>query len=292
MNILITGGSGYLGSSLACKLGEMGYSVSLLIRKNTNLYRLANLSHYEIGRVETDQEVNHFISMVCPDVVIHAACCYGRNGESHLQLIDSNIRLGVMILNAIQKLKKKILFINTGTVLPKSVSLYGLTKNQFEELGLYISNNLSKYIQFLNIKLQHMYGPGDDASKFTSHVINACKNNVEALSLTLGEQERDFIYIDDVVDAYVKILENRLKLDGLQKIELGSGVAVRLRDFVETAHKLTNSQTKLLFGEVPYRENDVMRMVANIDTLKNMGWIPKFDLEAGIKKTIEMDFAR
>jgi nucleoside-diphosphate-sugar epimerase len=47
-----------------------------------------------------------------------------------------------------------------------------------------------------------------------------------------------------------------------------------------------------LFGEIPYRENDEMRLVASIDALKNLGWIPKFDIESGIKKTIEMDAAR
>jgi nucleoside-diphosphate-sugar epimerase len=228
----------------------------------------------------------------CPDVVIHTACCYGRGGESAIQIIDSNIRFGAVILNAINGLEKKVSFINTGTVLYRDVSIYALTKIQFEELGIYCSNHLNKNLHFINLKLQHMYGPGDDAFKFSSYVINACKNNVPALPLTLGEQKRDFIYIDDVVDAYIKILENLPKLDGVQQIELGSGEAPRLRDFVEIAHKLTSSKTELLFGQIPYRENDAMCLVANIDILKKLGWMPTYDVEAGIKKTIEMDAQR
>jgi CDP-paratose synthetase len=292
LNILITGAGGFLGSALARKLGGMDHQVSLLVRKNSDLYRLTDLSTYKIGRCETDQEITQFISDVSPDAVIHTACCYGRNGESTLKIIDSNLRFGALILNAINGLGKKVSFINAGTVLSRDASFYALTKIQFEELGAYISNTSNQSIQFINIKLQHMYGPGDDASKFTSYVINSCKNNVLTLPLTLGEQKRDFIYIEDVVEAYAMIIESLELLNGFEQIELGSGTAPRLRDFVEIVHKLTDSKTELLFGKIPYRENDAMCMVANINALKKIGWIPKFDIAAGVKKTIEMDAKR
>jgi len=292
MEILITGASGFLGSALARRLSEMGHHISLLVRKNTNLYRLQDMTTFKIGRCGTDSEINQFILDVCPDVVIHTAGCYGRNGESILQIIDANIWFGAVILNAIKGIEKKISFVNAGTALSRAVSFYALTKIQFEQLGFHTANMSNKNLQFINIKLQHMYGPGDDASKFTSHVINSCKSNQPTLPLTLGEQKRDFIYIDDVVNAYVKIVENMARFDGQQQIEVGTGLAPSLRDFVEMAHKLTSSKTELLFGQLPYRDNDAMCMVANIDVLKNLGWIPSFDIEAGIKKTIEMDAIR
>jgi len=292
LNILITGAGGFLGSALARRLDEMNHQVFLLVRKNTSLHRLQDLSPFKIGRCETDTEIKSFISDVCPDAVVHTACCYGRGKESLLQIVDSNIRFGMVVLNAIKSLEKKVSFINTGSVLSKDVSLYALTKNQFEELGLNISNASNQQLQFINLKLQHMYGPGDEASKFTSYVINSCKSHVPKLPLTLGEQRRDFIYIDDVVEAYLKILENTTIFKQQQQIELGSGTSYRIRDFVEIVHKLTSSKTELLFGQIPYRKNDAMRMVANIDFLKALGWLPKFDIEAGIKKIIEMDAMR
>jgi CDP-paratose synthetase len=289
LNILITGASGFLGSALARRLRQIDYQVSLLVRKNTDLFRLQDISPFNIGRCDSDLEIKEFIVSCRPDVVIHTACCYGRIGESPLQIIDSNIRFGVAILNAIKDLEKNVSFINAGTVLTRNVSFYSLTKIQFEELGSYIASVSNQSIQFINIKLQHMYGPGDDASKFTSHVIDSCISNVSTLPLTLGEQRRDFIYIDDVVDAYIKILENLSKLNKQEQIELGSGVALQLRDFVETVHRLTNSKTELLFGKIPYRENDEMCLVANIDALKKLGWIPRIDIKTGIKNIIEME---
>ena len=156
-------------------------------------------------------------------------------------------------------------------------------------MGLFIAKKSTPTIQFINIKLQQMFGPGDDESKFPTYVIRACKNNIPNLPLTSGEQKRDFIYIDDVVDAYVKILDNLSKFNISQQIELGSGVAPSIRDFVDSVHRLTNSNTKLLFGKIPYRENDEMIMVADIEMLRQLGWAPKTDLEAGIKKIIEME---
>jgi CDP-paratose synthetase len=289
LNIVITGAGGFLGSALARRLGQMDHRIFLLVRNSTSLCRLQDISPFKIGRCESDPEINEFISDASPDVVIHTACCYGRAGESPLQIIDSNIFFGISLLSAIKSLEKKVSFINTGTVLSRDVSFYALTKIQFEELGAYISSTPNQSIQFINIKLQHMYGPGDDPSKFTSYVINACKNNVPTLPLTFGDQKRDFIYIDDVVDAYIKIIEGGNNLNKIEKINLGSGIASRVRDFVETAHKLTNSKTELLFGKIPYRDNEEMSLVADIEPLKRLGWIPKIDIKTGIKKTIEMD---
>lgn len=288
LNILITGASGFLGSALALRFAEMNHQVSLLARNKTNFYRLPDDSLFRIGRYTTDVEISKFIVDVCPDVVIHTACSYGRRSESLGQLIDANIRFGAVILNALKEVDKPVYFINAGTVLSRDVSLYALTKIQFEELGARFVSGQYQNIRFINIKLQHMYGPGDDISKFTSYVINACTNNVPKLPLTLGEQKRDFIYIDDVVNAYVKILENLTNLGEQQHIELGSGTPICIKDFVKAVHRLTQSKTELLFGQVPYRENDEMCMVANTEFLKSLGWVSMFDIEAGIKKTLGM----
>ena len=134
-----------------------------------------------------------------------------------------------------------------------------------------------------------MYGPGDDISKFTSYVIRACKNNVDNLPLSQGEQIRDFIYIDDAVDALSVIIENLEKLGHLEQLEVGSGVAISLKDFVKLVKKYTGSKTTLNFGEVPYRTNEDLHLVADITALKMCGWSPKFNLELGINKVIKLE---
>jgi nucleoside-diphosphate-sugar epimerase len=171
-----------------------------------------------------------------------------------------------------------------------NVSLYSLSKHQFAEWGRTLAHQSSGNLRFVNVQLQHMYGPGDDASKFTTHVLQTCKRNAPELDLTSGEQRRDFIYIEDVVSAYCVLAEQRGQLETVCDIEVGSGIAPTVREFVEIAHRLTSSRTQLNFGCLPYRPNEAMLCQASIGKMQALGWEPRFDLHAGLKKTIELEF--
>ena len=133
-----------------------------------------------------------------------------------------------------------------------------------------------------------MYGPGDDPSKFTTWIVQSCLKNIDKIELTPGEQKRDFIYIDDVVDAYKLLLKKGGKSGaGFQEFDLGSGKAVSIREFVETVKRLTSADTELVFGAKAYRENEIMYSEANVTKLLNLGWKPKYDLSEGLKEMIE-----
>ena len=291
MKILSTGGSGFLGSALALHWLNTGHQVALLLRPTSKQNRLGGLSGlFDIGCCTTDVEVNAFVKKVLPEVVVHTACAYGRQGETSLQLFDANLRLGLLILQALQHAAQPVSFINTGSALAPEVSPYALSKHQFAQWGRMLATQSGGQLKFVNVLLQHMYGPGDDVSKFTTHVLHACHRNEAVLKLTAGEQARDFIYIDDVVSAYDTLLTQCHQLDTVQDIEVGSGVAPTIRQFVETAHLLTASRSKLLFGALPYRANEAMHCLANVEFMAQLGWHPAFDLNAGLKKTIELEF--
>lgn len=284
--VLITGVTGFLGSRLAQALVTNGHEVIALKRESSKLFRidsiLSSVTLYDIDNLDL---ATLFKTHSGISTVIHTATCYGKNGESVSEIFEANTVFPLRLLDAACEAGVKT-FINTDTILDKYLNLYSLSKNQLLEWGRFFS--MHKKIHFSNIRLEHIYGPGDDNHKFTSHVINSCLNNVPELHLTLGEQWRDFIYIDDVVSAYLILIEKmHLFQNMFMEFDIGSGHPISISDFVKNVHNLTTSKTRLVFGAIPYREGEVMFSQADIAPLIQLGWTCKMSLENGLILTIE-----
>jgi CDP-paratose synthetase len=287
MRILITGAGGFLGSALALHVRQAGHTVGLLIRTHSDLSRLNGCEkEFETGRFERDDELVSFVASFSPEVIVHTACAYGRKGESFVQLLDANVRFGLLLLQAAGNLPHPVAFFQAGTVLPPEVSPYALGKHQLAQWGQMISSLPDSPVHFLHVRLQHLYGPDRDPSKFPVQVLLACMKNLPELPLTSGEQLRDFIYIEDAVAAFVVLMENWTKLEKTCEVEMGSGRAVSVRTFVETIHRLTGSTTALRFGALPYRPNEAMFCESDNTLLENLGWRPRYDLESWLEKTM------
>lgn len=288
--ILLTGVTGFLGSALARHWVRAGYEVSALIRSTSRRSRIEGF----VGSIQTfsydcDEDILSAIASVAPDYIVHTACSYGRAGESLVSIFDANVRFGLLLLEGAKLLDKNVAFLNTGTILDPAVSSYAMSKQSFSAVGALQAGLGDKGVKFINVALQHMYGPGDDKSKFTTHVIGSCLANVERLNLTSGVQKRDFVFIDDVVSAYDAILSSMPSLASTETIEVGSGEAVPVRDFVELVHSMAGSLTELEFGVVPYRASEAMLFQADIKRICSLGWLPATSLAAGIQKTIDKD---
>ncbi|MEL0011613.1 MAG: NAD-dependent epimerase/dehydratase family protein, partial [Bacteroidota bacterium] len=177
-------------------------------------------------------------------------------------------------------------FINSDTTLERFVNQYAMTKYQFREWGKFLCQE--NEFGFVNLRLEHFYGPGDDPSKFTTHVIQSCSSQTKELLLTKGDQLRDFVYIDDVVSGFGSILNNiDLFCNGFYQFDLGSGKAISIREFAILVKRLTASNTTLRFGSIPYRSNEPMFSEADTSKMEKLGWSRKFSLEDGLKLTID-----
>jgi len=290
MRILLTGATGFLGSALAHHWSRRGHELLLLARPSSNTHRIESLlPQTRLARIDGIMSVPGLFADFAPDAIVHTACSYGRKGETPVDVLDANLRFGTALLQAaLQTQDRQVVFLNTGTVLLPDVSLYALSKTQFSQWGASLASQLPSALQFIDIQLQQMYGPGDDRSKFTTHVLETCQNNEARLALTLGEQRRDLIHIYDVVQAYGVILDKHARFTASDAIDVGSGTAVRMRDFVELTKRITQASTELDFGAVPYRTKEAMHCVADITRLSALGWRPTFDLEAGIRQTLNL----
>jgi nucleoside-diphosphate-sugar epimerase len=159
---------------------------------------------------------------------------------------------------------------------------YALTKSQFRDaMTLFYSGK----IRLVNAVLHTMYGPADSPTKFTTHVIREFLGRSPALNMTPGGQVRDFIYIDDVVSAFITIAEAAAALPDRAQFEVGSGEGITLSRYVDMAKLATGAQTELR-TILKYRESDLIPMVADITALRGLGWSPKFSVEDGIRQTV------
>jgi nucleoside-diphosphate-sugar epimerase len=280
--VLLTGATGFLGSHLLLGLLGAGYEVLSLKRKSSDLGRIKeNAKQVQWFDVDDDLEtpfkaagkINH---------IIHTATNYGRCGESNSLLVETNLLFPLRIYE-IATLYNTTTFINTDTILYRYLNGYTLSKKQFCEWFKLLTGHMKVF----NIKLEHIYGPKDESSKFVKFVVDQCINNVSELKLTPGEQKRDFIYVTDVVAAYLCLLRNNDQItDTYTDFELGTGDTITIKYLVELIARLTQTKTRLLFGALPYRNNEIMESRANPTKLKQLGWQPKTSLEHGLKEMI------
>ena len=287
MKILLAGVTGFLGRALAAHWAQHGHEVLGLVRRES-LQRFTGMRIAGVTPVEytTIDDFDTILASSQPDVVVNTVCSYGRAGEPASEMLQVNVLFGLRLLEAATTVASTRAFINTATVLDMNTSAYSLSKWQFTQWGEFHGNQQPDGLRFIDVRLQHMYGPGDANSKFTTHVLHSCQNNIPELRLTAGEQLRDFVYIDDVVSAYDAILTNTRSFAAFEAIEVGSGEAPSIRQFVETAHRVTESTTHLQFGAIPYRNNEAMCCVADTTKLESLGWTRRFKLEDGIRMTI------
>ena len=137
------------------------------------------------------------------------------------------------------------------------------------------------------MQLEHFYGPGTSPTNFLSYMIGKLKNNEPQIDLTLGEQQRDFIYIDDVVNAYLTVIAKQDQLaDHYSSFQVCTNQLISIKDLMNLMKSLTNSNSVLNFGAVPYRENELMHSETDNTALINLGWKPQYTIQEGLQKTI------
>ena len=285
--VLLTGATGFLGSHILEALLDKGHEVVILKRSSSDIYRIQDKIDGVISYNVDLQPLNLAFEEQEIDVVIHTAGQYGRGGCSVAKIIESNVMFGVKLLDACQKYNTDT-FINTDTLLQPSVNNYSLSKKHFSDW----LKQYSGEVHIINMRLEHMYGTKDDDNKFVVWILSQLKNNISEIKLTSGEQKRDFVYVSDVVSAFLVVLDKNKTLPRFSEFEVGTGRSISVREFVERILYFYQKynikcKTKLLFGAIPNRKGEAMSVNVNVASLKKIGWQSKVSIDEGLVRIIK-----
>lgn len=296
--ILLTGGSGFIGSHLVEELIKRGRKLLILTRPNTNLLRLQKLE----SKFRSISYADFFNNKENIELegVIHLATNYKRSHDfSDIEnIINSNITVPTQVVEKACNIYGARYVLNTGTFFRykltrdvidedtevKPYNFYASTKVSFEKvLDFYC---LERGIRAISLILFSPYGPMDNPNKLIPLVIKNTLNG-RKMALTDGIQRLDFTFITDIIDAYVKSIEylrNSME-SGHDIVNIGSGRNYSVMEVVSEIERLIG---KTLTKSWDKKSIDSFRVLSSNKKAENkIGWFPKWDITHGLEKTIE-----
>lgn len=348
-NVLITGGAGFIGSNLALKLIELGYSVTVLDNLSAQIH--GNASSSDLYQ-SIKGKVNFIFGDVCnaldwkkalenQSIVVHLAAETG-TGQSMYEVqkyVNVNINGTALFLDYLVNEKhnvKKVIIASSraiygegkyicrehGNVYPEErrekellqgdfnpkcpicnvvvnvtatdesskihpSSVYGITKQNQEQMVLNVCKSIG--IPAVAYRYQNVYGPGQSLknpytgilSIFSTQIRNGNGINV----FEDGQESRDFVFIEDVVDATIAGIENNQA--DFEVFNVGSGVATTVLEVAQGLKKCYNSEVSITVSG-NFRMGDIRHNYADLKKIESkIGFFPKVNFETGLKKFTE-----
>lgn len=299
--IFITGAAGFIGANLTRALVTKNYNAHIIAKPESNHWRLKGLEDkitIHKGDLLDKQGLEKILLEIKPDFIYHLTAygSYSFQKEAG-KIIDVNINGTLNLLNASREIDYKALVI-TGTSSEygfkekpmketdalQPISFYAASKASATLLSQVFAKEYKKPISI--VRPFSVYGPYEEPSRFIPTIINALIQSND-INLTPGDQRRDFVYIDDVIDAYMLFLENDKNLSG-EIYNIGTGKEYSNDEIVQTLFNGTGKNTNINKGAFEKRMWDTSHWIADISKIKkDLNWKPKVDIEEGLKKTYD-----
>ena len=292
--IYVAGHRGLVGSAIVRNLEDKGYT-NIICRTHKEL----DLTNQEAVRAFFEQERPEYVFLAAAKVGgIHA------NNTYPADFIYDNLMIQNNVIKAAHDFEvKKLLFLGSTCIYPKMAPQpikeeYLLTgaleeTNEAYAVAKIAGLEMCKFFKrqygdnFISCMPTNLYGPNDNFDLKNSHVLPALIrkfheakiNNSDVVEVWgTGTPLREFLYVDDMADACVFLMEN---YNGEQHVNIGTGEEVSIRELAETVKEVVGFEGKLIFNtEMP---DGTPRKLTTVDKLHELGWKHKVSLNDGIK---------
>lgn len=302
MNVLVTGATGFIGSHLIRRLVEEDAKINI-ISHNEELHRNLILKDLDAKLKICKADLCDYTSIkmcvdkVVPEKVFHLGAFVDlkRDFQTANECVQTNIQGTLNMLNALKDINCSS-FIHLGTY-----EVYGFNPVPFREaqpvdpLSPYsISKVCSEsFCRFANkiydiptvlLRLSNVYGPNQKSERLIPYVIKCCFEKKE-IKLTDGNQTRDYLYVEDAIEAIIK--SSHTKEATSEVINIGSGKEYKIKEVVQKILGLMGSSITPQYGGLKHRAYEPERWYCDITKAKKiLGWEPHYSLDEGLEKMI------
>ena len=301
MDVLVTGGAGFIGCHLVARLVQDGHRAIVL--DDLSFGRIENLAGLDVELIRADvRDVGaHIEHLRGVRSVFHLAALVSSHDslKQPERYIGTNLLGTLAVIRLCQSLEQpRLVFASSATVYgntpeparsetdyPQPATVYAMTKLGAEQL-IFMHREQAGYDD-VSLRLFNVYGPKQNPDHPYANV--TCKfSKAAAVGAPVslygdGQQSRDFVYIDDVVDAMLAVARAPTPR---RVYNVGTGADASLAALLEMVQEL--GQTRLQVRREPPWPNDIRAIRADVTAIRtDVGWAPRVELREGLRRTID-----
>ena len=292
--VLVTGGSGFLGSHLCRRLVEFGAEVHATSRA-TKTQQESEIRWWQTDLADMPA-TRDLLATVKPDVIYHLAGSVSASPARELVPLTfhSLVVSTVNLLTAVTEIGCLRLIL-TGSLTEPEASQAEATPASPYAAAKWAASGYGRMFHALYdtptviLRPYMTYGPAQDSRKLIPSIILSLLEG-DAPQLSSGQWQADWIYVDDVTEGFLAAAE-RPNINGCT-LDLGSGTLISVRAIVEQLVAMMNSSVQPLFGAFPDRPLEPLRVANIAESQTKLGWRAMTPLEVGLLRTVEWYRAR